>query len=138
MLPVHSGLKLHSNFNIFKIVMKYIILTLLFFYFWSISFFWTKLFLLLTYFITCSLDHQVCHIYCKVTSSRLSLLVALPRIFRRLMKGKFDAYVLWPLAKKFQNWIVDQSTARNFTVPRRAKKDKNLSTKFMKVPKGFV
>ena len=21
------------------------------------------------------------------------------------MKGKFDAYVLWPLAKKFQNWI---------------------------------
>ena len=32
------------------------------------------------------------------------------------MKGKFDAYVLWPLAKKFQNWIVDRSTARNFTV----------------------
>ena len=32
------------------------------------------------------------------------------------MKGKFDAYVLWPLAKKFQNWIVDRSTARDFTV----------------------
>ena len=32
------------------------------------------------------------------------------------MKGKFDAYVLWPLAKKFLNWIVDRSTARNFTV----------------------
>ena len=32
------------------------------------------------------------------------------------MKGKFDAYALWPLAKKFQNWIVDRSTARNFTV----------------------
>ena len=31
------------------------------------------------------------------------------------MKGKFDAYVLWPLAKKFQNWIVDRSTARDFT-----------------------
>ena len=30
------------------------------------------------------------------------------------MKGKFDAYVLWPLAQKFQNWIVDRSTARNF------------------------
>ena len=30
--------------------------------------------------------------------------------------GKFDAYVLWPLAKKFQNWIVDRSTARDFTV----------------------
>ena len=32
------------------------------------------------------------------------------------MKGKFDAYVLWPLAKKFQNWIVDRSTAFDFTV----------------------
>ena len=32
------------------------------------------------------------------------------------MKEKFDAYVLWPLAKEFQKWIVDQSTARNFTV----------------------
>jgi len=29
------------------------------------------------------------------------------------MKGKFDAYAL---AKKFQNWIVDRSTAHNFTV----------------------
>ena len=32
------------------------------------------------------------------------------------MKGKFDAYVLWPLAKRVQNWIVDRSTARNFMV----------------------
>ena len=32
------------------------------------------------------------------------------------MKGKFDGYILWPLAKKFQNWIVDLSTARDFTV----------------------
>ena len=32
------------------------------------------------------------------------------------MKGKIDAYVLWPLAQKFQNWIVDQSTACDFTV----------------------
>ena len=38
------------------------------------------------------------------------------QIFRRLMKGNFDAYVLWPLTKKFQNWIVDWSTARDFTV----------------------
>ena len=30
------------------------------------------------------------------------------------MKGKFDAYV--PLAEKFQNWIEDRSTARDFTV----------------------
>ena len=32
------------------------------------------------------------------------------------MKEKFDACVLWPLTKKFQNWIVDRSTACNFTV----------------------
>ena len=32
------------------------------------------------------------------------------------MKGKFDAYVLWFLAKKDQMWIVDQFTARDFTV----------------------
>ena len=32
------------------------------------------------------------------------------------MKGKFDAYVLWPLAKKFQIWIVDRSTTPDFTV----------------------
>ena len=32
------------------------------------------------------------------------------------MKGKFDAYVLWPMAKWVQIWIVDGSTARNFTV----------------------
>ena len=32
------------------------------------------------------------------------------------MKGKFDVYVLWPSAKSVQNWIADQSTARNFMV----------------------
>ena len=32
--------------------------------------------------------------YRKVASSRLSQLVAHPRIFRRPMKGKFDTYVL--------------------------------------------
>ena len=31
------------------------------------------------------------------------------------------AYLLWPLAKKFQNWIVDQSTVHNFTVSRKLK-----------------
>ena len=46
--------------------------------------------------------------YCKVASSRLSWLVALPRP----VKGKFD--VLWPLTKKFQNSIVDQSTEVRF------------------------
>ena len=32
--------------------------------------------------------------YCKVTSSRLSRIVAHPRIFKVLMKGNFGAYVL--------------------------------------------
>ena len=54
--------------------------------------------------------------YCKVSSSSMFWLVAPFQIFRRLMKVKFDAYVLWPLAKKSQNWIVDWSTAGDFTV----------------------
>ena len=53
-------------------------------------------------------------IYRKV-DSRQSRLVAHPSIFRMFMKGKFDAYELWPLAQSFQNWIVDQSTAHDFT-----------------------
>ena len=32
------------------------------------------------------------------------------------MKGKFDAYILWPLDKRVQNWIVDRCTAPDFTV----------------------
>ena len=32
------------------------------------------------------------------------------------MKGIFDDYVLWPLAKRVQNWTVDRPTAPNFTV----------------------
>ena len=32
------------------------------------------------------------------------------------MKGIFDAYILWLFVKKVQNWIVDRSTARDFTV----------------------
>ena len=54
--------------------------------------------------------------YRKVASSRLSWLVAHFHIFRLFMKGNFDDYVLWPLDKMVQNWIVDLSTARNFTV----------------------
>ena len=54
--------------------------------------------------------------YRKVASSRLSWLVAHPCIFRLFLKVKFDAYVLWPLAQRVQNWIVDWSTARYFTV----------------------
>ena len=57
------------------------------------------------------------YMYRKVMSSRLSRLVAHSRIFRLFMTEKFDAYVLWPLSERVQNWIVDQSTAaRNFTV----------------------
>ena len=33
-------------------------------------------------------------------------------------EGKFDALVLWPLSKKLQNWIVDWSTARDFTISK--------------------
>ena len=54
--------------------------------------------------------------YRKVTSSRLSPLVAHSRIFRLFIKWKFDACVLWPLAKKVQNWIVDRSTIQFLTI----------------------
>ena len=50
-----------------------------------------------------------------VVSSRLSRLVAHFQIFRLFMKGKFDAYVLWPLSQRVQNWTKDRSTARDFT-----------------------
>ena len=61
-------------------------------------------------------QHKYISTYPKVASSSMSRLVAHYQIFRRLMKWKFDVYVLWPLTKKFQNWIVDRSTARDFTV----------------------
>ena len=32
------------------------------------------------------------------------------------MKGGFDAFELWPLYKMVQNWLVDRSTAPNFTL----------------------
>ena len=54
--------------------------------------------------------------YRKVARSRLSQLVAHLRIFRLFMKWKFDAYVLWTLVQWVQNWIVDRSTACDFTV----------------------
>ena len=50
-------------------------------------------------------------IYPEVASSKKYRLLANPRIFRLLMKGNFDAYVLWPLDKMVQNWRVDRSTA---------------------------
>ena len=48
--------------------------------------------------------------YRKVSSSRLSWSIALSKIFRRLVKGKFDACVLWPLAKKFWNWVHERTS----------------------------
>ena len=54
--------------------------------------------------------------YRKVACSRLSQLVAHSSILRLFKKGKFDAYVLWPLSQRVQNWIVDRSTARDSTV----------------------
>ena len=32
------------------------------------------------------------------------------------MKAIFDAYLMWPFIKRVQNWIVDRSTARGFTL----------------------
>ena len=46
----------------------------------------------------------------------LMKLVNSTMIFRLFINVKLYAYVLWPLAKRVQNWIVDQSTARDFTV----------------------
>ena len=40
-------------------------------------------------------------------TSKLSRLVVHLRLFRLFMKGEFNAYVLWPLVKRVQNWIVD-------------------------------
>ena len=42
----------------------------------------------------------------KVESSSMSWLVARLRIFRLFMKGKFDAYIMWPLDKKIQNFLL--------------------------------
>ena len=54
----------------------------------------------------------------KVASRSTLWLVAHPRIFRLFMKGKVDPYLLWPLIKRVQNWIVDRSTACNFMVSK--------------------
>ena len=40
--------------------------------------------------------------YRKVVNSRLSRLVAHPSIFKLFMKGKFDAYDLWPKEFKIE------------------------------------
>ena len=47
------------------------------------------------------------------------------------MKGKFDANVLWPLAKSVRNWIVDRSTPRDFTVDQKLKGYKAESAAFL-------
>ena len=56
------------------------------------------------------------------------------------MKGNFDAYVLWPLGKIVQSWIVDRSTARDFTVYKNVlmctlKHLKNVENYFLKKKK---
>ena len=33
------------------------------------------------------------------------------------MEGKFDAYILRPLAKRVKNWIVDRSITHDFMIP---------------------
>ena len=54
-------------------------------------------------------------------------------IFRLFINGKFDTYVLWPLAKRVQNWIVGRSTTRNFTILQRYHPDGQVCVDF-----GFV
>ena len=52
----------------------------------------------------------------KLRAVDLSQLVAHSRIFRLFIKGKFKAYLLWPLAKRVQSWIVDLFTSCDFMV----------------------
>jgi hypothetical protein len=54
------------------------------------------------------------------------------------MKGNFDAYVLWPLDKMVQNWIVDRSTARDFTVVVLTKVDLMPEFYFLYKPSTFI
>ena len=82
------------------------------YFFWNLTFFWYSLWKYLQFYFprfqgaTWKLFSQGFQIrdyfltYRKVASSRLSRLVAHFWIFRLLMKGKFDAHVLWPLAQR--------------------------------------
>ena len=49
------------------------------------------------------IDTDCLYDYRKVASRSTSRLVAHPRSFKLFMKGKFDAYVLGPLAQRVQN-----------------------------------
>ena len=40
------------------------------------------------------------HEYCKVASANMSCLEPDPSIYRSIMKGKLDVYVLWPFGGK--------------------------------------
>ena len=51
-----------------------------------------------------------------VKSSNTSCLEAHPGIYGLLMKGIFDAYVLWPFDKKLISWLVSQIRTGDFTV----------------------
>ena len=73
--------------------------------------------------------------YRKVTSCRLSRLVAHLSIFKLFMKEKFDGYLLCPLAKIIHNWIVDRSTACNFMVL--PENHSWSSVELMCCPRGF-
>ena len=70
-----------------------------------------KKFLDLSYLSICQKD-----IYRKVTNRSTSRLVAPSRIFRLLMKGKFDVYLLWPMGKKLIFAILAWSTVPDSTL----------------------
>ena len=56
------------------------------------------------------------HTYRIVASRSTSRLVTCLGLFRLLMKGIFDPYVLWPFGKKLIFWIVTRVSARDYTV----------------------
>ena len=49
----------------------------------------------------------------KLRTGHVLVSLAQPRIFWLFMNGKFDTYLLWPLAKRVQNQIVARSTVCN-------------------------
>ena len=54
--------------------------------------------------------------YQKVANRSTTWLLAHPRIFWLFMKGKYDPYLQWPLAKRLQNLIVARSNVHKYRV----------------------
>ena len=94
-----------------------------FFFCFSNCFLWkSSILIIFVYFIQKKFLETKC--IPKVVSTSISRLVAHPSIFRLLMKGKLDAYVLWPLAKRVElnsrmvycSWLYDNLVQSNLVV----------------------